>query len=241
MKRGKLKNKILWIIIVLILLAIIGSLLSEWGKSIAGNVIANRITCSDSDSGKEYNVQGITSAGTTSKTDYCLNDKKLKEYYCQAKKIKSVNIKCPGKGNCYQGICLLPDVGGGSSGGSSDECDPRCNYNGQEICKNINGMYSEGCVYDSTLNCYKTDGNLKYCNTGICYDGSGCQIVQPPQQNGCTSNAQCVQSYSLICGTNLVCNVGCTKGGQLPCSNSCPPDGTILPSLNCKCIDGSCV
>src|SRR3989338_1097129 len=64
-------------------------------------------TCSETDSGNEKTVKGITSVQQESslkktKTDNCVDDEKLKEYYCERNKIKEAEYEC----SCEDGACV---------------------------------------------------------------------------------------------------------------------------------------
>jgi hypothetical protein len=74
-------------------------------------------TCTDTDGGKNYPLQGTVSGINNNKyykiTDKCIKMNNLQEYYCEPKGsesfVKSVYVNCPGtfggKSTCLAGAC----------------------------------------------------------------------------------------------------------------------------------------
>ena len=65
--------------------------------------------CSDSDNGLNITTSGVTSTvkangQENSKKDGCIEDKKLKEYFCSGTEINSSIVNC--EGNCKMGACV---------------------------------------------------------------------------------------------------------------------------------------
>lgn len=60
--------------------------------------------CVDSDSGKKYDVFGVTAKGSESKTDSC-DGKSVVEYYCADNFVKSVTSACLQGQECKGGVC----------------------------------------------------------------------------------------------------------------------------------------
>ncbi|MEK6862058.1 MAG: hypothetical protein AABY07_08905, partial [Nanoarchaeota archaeon] len=118
-KREAVKKSKKILIIVVILLIIIGIGLyyfninktqSESNEEAGelGTLRSARITCSDTDGGRNYEVQGTTTRGSVSRTDSCLGRRELiKEYYCRNRRITSYNYDCTRlSGICREGACI---------------------------------------------------------------------------------------------------------------------------------------
>jgi len=61
-------------------------------------------TCTDTDNGKNYSVQGTVTSGGQNYADYCLNESTLKEYFCSNKAMSEENYICTY--GCGAGRCL---------------------------------------------------------------------------------------------------------------------------------------
>lgn len=81
--------------------------LSEWIDLSVGNceMISGR-ACIESDLGRDYTHFGTTKVGTTSFNDRCVSDEIVKEYYCDDKKIRSVEQYCESNEVCKGGRCI---------------------------------------------------------------------------------------------------------------------------------------
>ena len=98
-----------------------------------GNMQVASPTCTDSDGGKNKNVEGVTTLGSKVKTDYCYGvqavdyasplggfyeladissngfvKKKVREYYCSNNRIRNKVINCPN--GCYEGECITSNT-----------------------------------------------------------------------------------------------------------------------------------
>lgn len=87
--------------------------------SYTGFVVTSLNSCTDSDGGKIYNVSGfvwgdyyLSTKINYSESDYCINDKKLVEYYCFGDYLnaikKSIVYKC--QNSCEEGRCIGNDT-----------------------------------------------------------------------------------------------------------------------------------
>ena len=73
-----------------------------------GACMVSPTTCTDSDGGLDYYIQGTTTDSSTSKTDNCFNDgtNRLAEYYCTETNIaEQINYICPN--GCQDGACVV--------------------------------------------------------------------------------------------------------------------------------------
>ena len=100
------KEIIIGIVIGIVLVTFVFSL-----YSFTGNIIIETAddSCTDSDNGKDFTIKGtvVNEKGTTY-SDYCINTKKLKEYYCGKEgtifedNIRKIRTTC----KCEDGICV---------------------------------------------------------------------------------------------------------------------------------------
>ena len=102
----KINKKVLYIIIALILLAvIIFGILKLTGLNVGGDVTGK---CTDSDSGKNIFVKGITKYTNRNYnyTDYCIQPGKIREHWClfEDMAIRAKTFRCPGE--CIDGACV---------------------------------------------------------------------------------------------------------------------------------------
>ena len=112
-KEGKLLALGLIGFIILILSSFFVYAQDIYGSYPGSNIDKNLITCIDSDFGEDYLEQGITRGiekkfslrKNIEKTDYCIDDKNLIEYYCENGFVKSITYKC--LGNCENGKCVV--------------------------------------------------------------------------------------------------------------------------------------
>ncbi len=97
-----------------------------------------RPRCDDSgDGGKNYYEKGTTKKGTRSKTDFCINSKKLREYYCKGNRIASVRYDCSKKGMvCRKGRCVEDTITCSSCSDCTSKLDGT--YRVVKLSKNIN-------------------------------------------------------------------------------------------------------
>ncbi len=63
-----------------------------------------RTVCSDKDHGVEYVLRGICEDITGQKSDYCINERVLREYFCEGDSCEFIDYICPEK--CEGGICI---------------------------------------------------------------------------------------------------------------------------------------
>jgi cysteine-rich repeat protein len=142
--------------------------------------------CADSDGGKNYNLQGTATKGTSKVTDYCLTDgKRVVEYYCSNNKINSVSYDCSKVGKvCRNGACEKLPVCGNGIIEAGEECDSS-NLNGQTcISKGYAGgtlKCSSTCKFNTT-GCYPLP-NL--CGNGIIEAGEECDDGNLNYGDGC--------------------------------------------------------
>jgi len=82
----------------------------DWdGGAVVSNTFIVSITnCSDSDNGKNENVTGKTIVTTDNQTDYCIDDSRVMEHYCNSSValIDNFSISCVGDYNCEAGRCF---------------------------------------------------------------------------------------------------------------------------------------
>ena len=74
-------------------------------KGICEDLNKKQDTCTDSDNGKNYYQKGTLTEKGIQNADYCINSKKLKEFYC-VNKNKSGKKTHVCKNGCYNGACI---------------------------------------------------------------------------------------------------------------------------------------
>ncbi len=78
------------------------------------------LTCTDTDGGLNYSQQGTVTLGNQTRTDYCINNTRLKEYQCittqENTHIYQVIHQCEDNETCQNGACV-------ETGLEEDECD----------------------------------------------------------------------------------------------------------------------
>ena len=204
-------------------------------------------TCSDSDGGINYYVQGTTTNATTSKTDSC-NVNNLTEYYCSYGAVLSTTYGCPYA--CSNGACINQTTPANQT--NCTDSDGGINY------------YVKGSTTNATIS--KTDScngnNLTeyYCSYGAVLSTTyGCPYA--------CSNGACANQTTPTNQTNYTCtdsdgginfNVkGTTTGwynGSLYTVNDSCKEGVLteyycsganinLTSHNCPsgCSNGACI
>jgi len=62
--------------------------------------------CTETDSGKDYYEPGITTKGSDSFDDTCVNATALTEYYCYNNFVKNITYTCTGNYTCGSGACI---------------------------------------------------------------------------------------------------------------------------------------
>ena len=122
---------ILAVIVLIILLIsqinITGKVIGDFESEKIAADSAQQITCSDSDSGIDYDVKGVVrycvNGNCINQEDSC-SGKTLTEWYCENNEKYSAQYLC--NYDCYLGICVnlvtkyvQPNIGGGSGGGGS--------------------------------------------------------------------------------------------------------------------------
>lgn len=131
---------ILIIILILIVLFVFGGL-----NLFTGQAILRTNTCTDSDGGLNYYVQGTvygynSSAGNYSYTDACVNSIRLEEWYCYGTYPQYQLHDCPTNYSCSNGACVITNqthkICSGSncitiSGAGTDQCTDNSECNNQ--------------------------------------------------------------------------------------------------------------
>jgi hypothetical protein len=140
------------------------------------------ISCIDSDGGKNYGVKGTvtsTAFGGNSETDYCLDNKKLKEFYCSEvdKSPDPKIITC--ENGCNNGICMETVALSETVLGCTD--NNALNYN--SVATQDDGSCTYAPVY--VLGC-TDNGALNY-NPNANQDDGSCNYPPEPVL-GCTDN-----------------------------------------------------
>lgn len=140
-------------------------------------------TCSDTDGGKTYEIQGTLSIGGTNYLDNCFSSSGLTEYYCDSSKSQGYNSEfkeCPN--GCSNGVCLQSGGGGGSTincvdsdGGQTINIKGILTINGQtKGTDSCDGSYIQEYYCDSSsvqgYNLYKR--NCADFVSGICSNGA---------------------------------------------------------------------
>ena len=154
---------------------------SPWGnKEIVFTVIGSTTpdTCSDSDGGKNYYQSGKTIAFNSSvlsanQTDFCLNSKRLGEFYCVNSKVELEYFDCPD-------TCL--SLGGG---GKEGRCGNYTNDTKESIIV--------GGLNEDELQSLPSSIIVKSVCTGrevVCESGSSCKNIQFLENEGLLTNAQ---------------------------------------------------
>ena len=98
-----------------------GELDEAKGNTGKGGGKSGKTSCTDSDTGKDFLVSGITCLGTDCKNDSC-SGSTLTEYYCQRNQRYSVFVSC-GAAGCSNGAC-------------NPACNPSCSG---KTCGDIDG------------------------------------------------------------------------------------------------------
>ncbi len=187
---------------------------------IAMNKATTTTTCSETDSGNENSVKGITtlkknSRVQESKTDSCIDESHLKEYYCESNAIKETELDCV----CDDGACV-----GYYAYKEEDTYEITPATQGVTITqsKSIKKESSLTAVAQTsiiaTVGCVDSDKGKTYSEKGTTGDGStsgtdGCRTNGDLVEYYCDEN-DVVQEEVVSCASDEVCSAGAciTKG-----------------------------
>ncbi len=206
---------------------------------------ASGSTCSDSDGGKAYHVQGTAVSGTLKKSDYCDEYGQLMEYYCGSQygeQLDEIYVQIPAprcEYGCKDGACVkaTPTV----------TVVPGCEVGGYRCEKDSAGKYTgwaQKC-YDSSAGWV----NVQYCDYGC--DGLTGQCKPKSVLAYCKDSDGGISEfvYGHVYGMS-------SNGVAFREQDICYPDGTTLKEKYCRdgtyydatlvscangCKDGACI
>jgi len=192
-------------------------------------------------------VRGTTSSGTTSKTDACVDDKTIREYFCQKGNVTEIITPCPPLYHCSNGQCNAENC---------TDSDGGRNVGAFGIAVYGMGFGADSCVNSSSVKEYFCENGVMENLIDPCPSGYACN------DGACLNpNTDCVDSDGnavpdiTVRGTirkgNETKTDSCDNAGDVReyyCSNnsiaysifSCSPgscsDGRCINS-DAKCID----
>jgi hypothetical protein len=164
-------------------------------------------TCTDSDNGINYHVQGSVNKSSFLFEDRCEPDGLLKEYYCQSNDEEGFErYKCPN--GCSNGACLCPTT----------KCSDGTVY-GPEKCKIENNV----CVCPACI--APKPNNTQICTSDAdCPSAKGLAYCKNEQEScGTVTIYRCESGSCVASGGGLGCNMcenGCSNGA---CNSATTP------------------
>jgi len=133
--------------------------------------------CTDTDGGMDYYVKGTASTATETKTDMCLDNKMLREYFCSSDgRILGKEIACPPPNNiCSGGRCIEGAVH------TCSDTDGGKVYNVKGTVTTEAGSVTDKCLDSNQLEEFYCQNNLMYDDIYTCPYGcsNGACIIQP--------------------------------------------------------------
>lgn len=177
---------------------------------IGGQLQAQRraVPCTDSDGGKNREVQGTVHLGYSSWTDQCWDNLTVKEYFCKnIQTVSSVRMLCTAGKKCIDGACVVPPPP------SCTDSDPDNDLTVQGSVSGIDNSgyprsYSDQCDWSNTV---------------------GTVPIQVTEY-GCDADGTHITSSRIDCPIDQHCENGaCVPGGAgVSCEDS---DGGMNPFM----------
>ena len=217
--------------------------------------------CSDSDSGLDYSIRGVLTAGNVGSSvdleDYCSDASHLKEYFCDSNRPTSFeNIACPN--GCVNGSCVdMPCTSFNYSSWGA------CNSSGQQTrivigpasCSNVTPILNQSCTYvppicepNSIISCDEVahstfTGYKRSCNAlGTSYVANNtCSYTCHTGfvNTGTLTSPLCVQSTTCTPGATTAC-APLAHASVTGYANTCNALGTGFITTN-GTVENTCV
>ena len=135
--------------------------------------------CSETDSGEDEDERGVVSKGGETYEDYCLDDERLKEYYCDGNDVESSIIECDSDEVCDRGKCVSERYCDDSDGGEDEDKEGTV--------ETQDGTFTDYCVNERKVKEYYCDGDEMESSIIVCEsdeecdDGECVEIVLPDE------------------------------------------------------------
>jgi hypothetical protein len=181
--------------------------------------------CTDSDNGETAGIKGTTAASGSSKTDSCVSDTMVSEYYCSNGEVLSKGIDCGSGEHCVDGACAAyqcTDSDNGKNANTSGTATLGPTEN-QDTCADNSTVTEYYCDSNRIASQNITCGTGKTCKSGACKeitcedsDGGIEKNVFGIASLGATADADTCYSNSTV--IEYYCSDGAIKHALMECS-----------------------